>query len=561
MMHIRIFGLLIGLVFLAGLLAPNHYFPWAAFYNEAPAGLAILPLAFYCLFLDRGASLELPRYSWLLFVLPVLPILQWATGLIYFSGDAWIATLYLSAAVGAYVVGYLFARSPKCGSNVLLRWLAWLFAVGSIISAAIALRQAFGLNGALWEMEVPFGARPYANLAQPNQLATMLLIGLISAVYLFTNKEFGAVCFSVIALLLGMALAAAQSRTSLLSTVLLCIWVYWKFPNSDLPAKIVQKISILALSIFIVLWFSWPIFYDIWLIGGGAGFRTGGDHPRLLIWQQMLEAVLNVPLLGYGWGQVSLAQLDVVDHFPNSVHIESAHNLFLDLLIWNGIPLGVALIVLIIIWGVTRAAGKQTINSWFALAAISLVMVHALLEFPLHYAYFLIPVGIFAGAVDALRGGRIFFLNKTAFGIQVVISSVIFLGVVSEYPIAEARIRELRFESMGIVQKNGLSEQNTDPLVFLNQIQSFISFAKSRAAEEMSDDEIERMRIVAHRFPFPPSLFRYSLALALNGYVDAANLEMHRLRNLHGEKHYAEAKSQILTLRERYPQLSEMSLP
>lgn len=557
--NIKTFRFALALVFLAGLLAPNHYFPWPAFYNEAPVGIAFLPLAMYCLFTNK--HFQLPRYVWALVILPVVPLLQWGVGLVHFSGDALVICLYLLGAVIAYIVGHVLATSPEGAAGVLLRWLAWLLLIGAFISAIIVLRQAFGLNGALWEMEVPIGARPYANLGQPNQLASLLVIGFLSAFYLFANKELERTTFLAIVMVLAWAFAAAQSRAALLSLVFLGMWLYWRLPLSDPKAKFVRRNAFYGLVGFVSLWFLWPIFYDFWSVGGGAGGRVVGDRSRVLIWQQMIEAVLRAPLTGWGWGQVSFAQLEVIDKYPNVTNIESSHNLFLDLLVWNGVPLGLLMIFMLSAWIWRRAYRCQIMDSWFALALIGTVMVHAMLEFPLNYAYFLLPVGICAGVVDAANGVRTHAFPKVLFSGLMAIAVVLFFGVVTEYPVAESRIRQLRFESMGIAQRNVASEKEEVPLRFLSQIESFIEFARSRAEEGMSDDELERMRIVSHRFPFPPSLFRYSLALALNGRFDEAGMELQRLQNLHGEKHYSEAKLHLRSLYGRYPQLSALVLP
>lgn len=559
--NINTFRFVLALAFLAGLLAPNHYFPWPAFYNEAPVGVAFLPLAVYCLFFNK--SPQLPRYIWLLVALPAVPILQWLFGLIHFGGDAWVTSLYLLGAVIAYIVGHVLAASPACGARRLLRWLAWLLVIGTLISAVIALRQAFGLSGALWEMELPTGTRPYANLGQPNQLATLLVLGVLSALYLFANKDFGGAAFLVIALALGGAFAAAQSRAALLSVGMLGMWVYWRMPVAEPETRSVRRAALLALAGFVVLWFFWPAFYDLCSVGGGTVSRGAGDRSRLLIWRQMMEAALREPVIGWGWGQASFAQLEVVDKFPNAVNIESSHNLFLDLLIWNGIPLGLLMVFMVLAWCWRHASRTQTVDSWFALALVGAVMVHAMLEFPLNYAYFLLPLSICAGVVDAAAaaGGRRQIFPKAVFASLIAGAAVLFFGIVTEYPVAETRIRQLRFESMGIAKRDSASEEDLAPLRFLTQIQSFIEFARSRAVEGMSDEELERMRIVSHRFPFPPSLFRYSLALALNGRLDAASLEMQRLRHLHGEKHYSEAKLNLRALYVRYPQLSALELP
>lgn len=62
------------------------------------------------------------------------------------------------------------------------------------------------------------------------------------------------------------------------------------------------------------------------------------------MWHQMLLAIKEQPLLGYGWNQVGVAQLSVYLDYPTTEWTEHSHNILLDLLIWNGIPLGILII-------------------------------------------------------------------------------------------------------------------------------------------------------------------------------------------------------------------------
>ncbi len=74
-----------------------------------------------------------------------------------------------------------------------------------------------------------------------------------------------------------------------------------------------------------------------------------------------------------------------------------------------------------------------------------------MVEFPLEYAYFLIPFGLLMGMVDAslplLPGWRV--QRGMLLGVTVVLSLVL-LGIVRDYFIAEQNHRMLRLESARI---------------------------------------------------------------------------------------------------------------
>lgn len=557
----RVLAAIATIVFVAGIVAPNHYFPWAAYYNEMPVAIAFVPIAVFALHFAKPGSLVFPRHFLLLMAMPLIPVLQWQGGLVHFSGDAWVSSLYLSGAVLACLCGYLLSSSERCGFAMVVDYLSMLLLIGSVLSACIALRQSFGLSGALWEMEIPPGARPVANLAQPNQLSTLLLLGFVALVNLRAARRFGDVCFVFLSLLLILGVAAVQSRSAILVEIALAAWLVWRFPRNVVERGRIVVLVLSVLLIGLLLWFCWPLIYGAWLVDGYVATRSVHDAPRLLLWRQMLEAIRLSPLFGYGWGQVSFAQLSVAAEYPSGFFAESAHNFFLDLLIWNGVPLGGFLVLSTAVWGRNRLVRDQSPASWCAMAMIGMVLVHGMLEYPLHYAYFLLPVAVLVGVVDAEFALKSVRISKPVIGALSLYSLGLLAAVLVEYPSVESGYRNLRLRAMGVVGVTDESVRNdSSRLRALSQMRAFMDFALEPARERMSDEALEKMRIVSRRFPFPPSIFRYTLALALNGNAGAAKKELGLLRNLHGEKHYLEAKEQLVALMNRYPQIADLDL-
>ena len=111
----------------------------------------------------------------------------------------------------------------------------------------------------------------------------------------------------------------------------------------------------------------------------------------------------------------------------------------------------------------------------------------------------------------------------------------------------------MRFENAQIGDLKAMQE--APDVVLLTQLREFIRFARTPATINMSREQIEWMRKVSHRYPYVSSIFRYSLALALNGQADAAREQLRILRALHGEKYYAEARQSLWEMSARYPQL------
>src|SRR5437867_2317532 len=85
---------------------------------------------------------------------------------------------------------------------------------GAVISAGLALCQWLRLDllGFL-QSDLPDGvdARPFANLGQPNLLATLLMLGLLATAILYNVGRFGAPVALPLVALLGFSLAMTQS--------------------------------------------------------------------------------------------------------------------------------------------------------------------------------------------------------------------------------------------------------------------------------------------------------------------------------------------------------------
>lgn len=541
---------------MAAWLAPNHYLPWTAFYNDLPGAIALLILALAtCTHKDMRGSVIITTPALVLFFVAFLPLLQLIFGKIVFSGDAWIASLYLAGLALAYVIGYQLTRDFR---TKVFESLAWLLLLSSLISLFIALHQWLLLDGlGIWQADLRPGGRPFANLAQPNNLATLFCLGLIAAFYL---REIGHIKGATIALLVATLLggvALTGSRTPFVIAIVLISWILWSRRRIGLSISPTQ--IILGLLVYIFFLNTLPALSEILYIDIPTITERTQSSLRLVIWAQLLDAVINGPWFGYGWNQVSFAQVAVAAYHPQSVMIEHSHNIVLDLLVWNGILIGGALIIALSWWMFTRLKHCPSKESWFGLAAILVVATHGLVELPLEYAYFLLPIGLCAGAVDNCYPQRQFKLPGWTLAIPALAGWLLVAWVFVEYQAIESAHREMRFKSRYPVA-------NPNPLpapkvIILTQLSEFIKFTQTEAKENMTEDELDWMQLIAHRYPYPPALFRYALALGLNHRYDEASLELIRLKKIHPPDHIEEAVVSWHELSERYPQLKKVPLP
>ena len=127
-----------------------------------------------------------------------------------------------------------------------------------------------------------------------------------------------------------------------------------------------------------------------------------------------------------------------------------------------------------------------------------------------------------------------------------------------EYSVIDEDYRLMRFESARI--GNVRAEQVAPDIFLLTQLREYIRFVRTPVAEGMTVDDLDWMRKVAYRYPYIPSLFRYSLALGLNGDVAGAQEHLYVLKSLYGSDAFDEAKRAMLSLSVRYPELAKLSL-
>jgi O-antigen ligase len=560
MFEIPLAALLVAAAPLAWLL-PNHYYPWPSAWQD---GLAIALLVAGALACRRPLRLPVIWSAVLAAALASIA-LQWASGRIMFGGDALLAAMYLLTFGLALAVGCeLAAPSSERATDSFLTALAVGVLVSAALSVAIAIVQWSGaISLGVWGVDLKPGGRPYANVAQPNHFSTIAFLGLCAAALLREQRRIGTPVLLVLAVWLMGGMAMSGSRTGWLQIALLVGLVSSYSRRIDLAVG--PRLAIGFAGLFIVLALAWPWFADLAAIGGA---RAAQDQlqagTRWAHWQAMLDAISREPWFGYGWQQVVAAQQAVaIDHPPVGEHIEHSHNIVLDLLVWAGVPLGglVVLLVVIALWRTFTAARDPRVV-WL-LAGVGGLLVHANLELPLEYAYFLVPMGLALGAAHALSQpvaakppGRVRIPTLPLAGAML---GALLAVVAIDYLEAEENMRMLRLESARI----GVSKLETPApkLRVLDQLQAHLEFARTEARPGMSADELRWMGRVSTRFGYAPVMFRYAIAAGLNRDPAGARLTLARLCSIHPPARCDESHAAWLALQQRYPVLRDVNAP
>ena len=521
-------------------LIPNHYPPWTSFYNESSVAVALLAL--FAVALSFRDALRVPLASWALMAIAAIPALQWAVGLLHFSGDAAVASGYLVGVGVALFTGHAFGRVGQ--QQGLAASLSVAALAAGTVSAAIAVTQAFEFaSWGIWAEFATPDMRAGGNLAQPNNFATLLGLGALASFYLYERGRLPGVAAIALTLPLALAGALTQSRISLLFGVLAGIAI-WLFRRQGLVLKTpIKAVAALTLVHWLLMAGMPYLLHALFGESPDSLVGRGVTTPRYQMWRMLIDALSLVPWTGYGWLQVGAAELAIVDRYPPIKELWlQGHNIFVELLVWCGWPLGLLLGAVLLYWFASRVLRVRTLEAAIGMMVFSFVGLHALVELPHHYAYFLLPVGLWAGIVEseeraATRGSGHWML------VPAVAALVLFLGIWSSYPAMEEEFRLVRFEAANIDRPRAADQSADAPL--MSSLTAFLRFARTQPVPNMSDAQLLEMKHVVERYPYSASLVRYASALALNGQVDLARDTFVKIRYVFGDRTYTRYRNDL----------------
>jgi hypothetical protein len=220
-------------------------------------------------------------------------------------------------------------------------------------------------------------------------------------------------------------------------------------------------------------------------------------------------------------GSRSMAELAVAGHhLPLHYRFESAHNLVLDLMVWNGAPLGLLLSIGIAWWVVTRTTQCKTTSQAAALAGLIALLAHSMVELPLQYAYFLMPAGLLVGLVEAHTSEE---RKLSAIKIPAIFAAPVLVTVSIVMAITFAEYRDWEESHQRLQFQQALKEprQGYEPwvpeAVLLDGPRELMRLLLLPRGTRVDDRTLEKYRRVAERFATGEALLRYAELAAASG--------------------------------------------
>jgi len=509
---------------------PIHYRPWVTYTGELYAFFALFALAAICL----KEKLKIPAISFPLLLLAGVPLIHFLTGQVFFFSIAMMGFIFVFSFWLASVLGYhLSTGSYKREENFTN--LSYVFLASGTVTGMIAICQWTNLDSILPGMvNISGNQRPYANFAQPNNMATFLVMVLMSCLYLYEKKKIQTKWLFVCAAVIIMGVALSQSRTAWVAAI--AIMLYLAFYQYKGIIRLKWAYSTAWFLFFIACIVAFPLLSQLAAQAMDTDVvqsrdvvsRATGDMSRLAIWQQMLAAIQVQPWFGYGWYQTSVAFVSISDTVQGPVWIRSAHNFILDFLLWNGLIIGLPFLAYFGYLGFQLQRWVNTPESVIGILMIGAFVTHAMFEFPQHYAYFLLPVGFILGTVLA-QNPKIKTVVMPSIGMKFIFAVGLLLLVViyRDYDVAVPKLgQSIRYEK----QQEKIT--NEKPIYLLTEFNHRIGWIRLNPYSKASVEQIQEGEQMVLSYPTKYNLIKYAKLLAFNGYEAEAKHQLQRLKTI-----------------------------
>lgn len=552
--------LLASLMLAAAWLLPNHAQPWLSFQSEA--WMAVVTTVIGVVVLTKSRELSLTGLDLILALAVPLPFVHYAIGLVPFAGQAWTSSAFLLGALLAVLVGRQWnSWKPLWMGDVLFGG----FLVAAIASAGLQLYQWMWLASERGIFDIwVFGFaqdRPYANLAQPNLTATLLLWGILASGWGVHRGHMGRAAAAAAVTLLVFGIALTQSRSGLLGLFAIGATAFWwrkLWPDRRLVYGALALVPLHLVCVQASQWLSTMLLF------GNAGTmvtRTMGEV-RPMLWAMEIEAIFARPWLGYGWNQALAAHLELAEHYPDlpALFVQT-HNLFLDFIVWAGLPIGLLMTGACVAWAVSVLTRVRTAEQAMYVMVLAVVGLHSMVELPLHYAYFLLPTCLVAGALSGqLQVWPILGQSRALWGAGVALfagAAALLIIIVDDYFQVETTTFRLRMQFAG----KPLGPTPPPDVKVLTQFRSILDASLLQSSSNFSGRDLERARDVTSVVITYRNLSNLTLVLALHGHVPEAQCWMAKANVLMPDAQVPFLKGDWKIFQSKYPQLQTVGWP
>lgn len=311
-----------------------------------------------------------------------------------------LATALLATAV--HEVSRRSASAVDRSERAHVSW-AWGATVALLLAGAQTALASNGLDIVYLSVyDVPVPPRAWGGFGQPNQFGVFVALAAGSIRFLRQSGRLSPAASGALLLFAAALVTASGSRAALLVWLLLLTsdWVVGgrddalSSPGASAWRRVLSEVALLAL--FQVLWAYWASLQPLQV----ASTLRANHGMRLEIIHDVMQLLAMHPF-GVGFDGLANARLNELSSPLSEPGVANAHNIVLHLLVVFGWPALVP-IGCICWWAVRCIAGARRssanrLTRMHAFAWVAGVTMYSLLEFPLWYAFFSLPLAMFSG--------------------------------------------------------------------------------------------------------------------------------------------------------------------
>ncbi|MFV5489868.1 O-antigen ligase family protein [Acinetobacter sp. ASP199] len=526
-----IISIILGIIYISYFIGISP-FPWTASSQDF--------LWFLGLVLSLGLfykkEVKLPKITIPILCICLIPLVQFIFGQVYYFSTAFLSFIFIFAFVATVLYGY--NSHHLADKNKIIQYIAYFFTLIGLISSLFAIAQWLQISHP-YILNLSHN-RPYANLGQPNHLATLLMLSICSVVFLYEQLKYKCFIYIPILFLQFLALALTQSRTTwVVLIVLLFIYLFKKIRFQKRTTHYLLSFFFCSYALIFIFNAQIAQYFNL-VIPVPLEDRINGGFARIEMWKHMFYAIQQQPWFGYGWYQTTIAQLQGVLLFKNEGNATSAHNIVIDLILWVGIPLGIcicayALYLLKIIFIHIRSLPEL-----YMFMMVICILVHAQLEYPLFYSYFLFPLGFFLGVL-------LIDCQLKSIKINEKIKQIVFLVSISLYALIFRQYDQwLTYLGYAAGMENTSESQKQKSLLF-SQFADRAEFVVAKIDQHYTKDELGLFEHYVVSQPTYYNLFKLAQIFYYNDERDKAQYYFQVSNALYNENALFEDISKIPT--------------
>ena len=531
----------VALCFVLPFMQPYHALPLPSFEAEWLAGTvlsATLLVTALAAKQNDKATLQWPLPAFLLGLL-ALGVVHRVSDRLSYSYALSNLVIAVVAVLGAYTLGRWLLHRGRLDAVMTAASAALI--TGGLASVGLQCLQVLGIQG-LPEWLVTahaqeYTTQPYANVGQPNHLATYLTLGVVAAVYLDT-RAWPRLAIRLVLLILAAGVALTGSRMGFLMVLLLALAPALRprltaFRRGELGWSVSGMLAAGYAAGLLAGRLLAPSVVGSQSTMERVAEAAYGD--RLTMWADALRITLSSPLTGVGVGEYAHAQYWLARPTSELIGTPYAHNTVLQFAAEFGVVAGIAFAVLCLWWFLGDWSRRRAAPALVCVVAmVALLGIHAMLEWSLWVLFVAILAGLlFALGEPPLR--RAFSLDVRLIFAALGVAGLAWSPLMkADYDSVADAAWNLEFEGsagFGISKEmiEGLSTNST-ATYFKPQSDRLVIRAAPPIRKPVSGDQVERTWKVLTRLPEERTIAVYIAGLALSGRVAESLPHVERMR-------------------------------